>query len=72
MLEPSQYVLGGLKFVPYKWKQPEYRSSQSFVETVKAPVQTILKHDQQSSIRKKVKNSVMENISEPLRDKPRT
>ena len=38
-LEPSQYVLGGLNFLPYKSKQsPRYCAAMSFVEAVKALV----------------------------------
>ena len=69
MLEPSQYALGGLKFVPYKSKQfSKFRSSLSFVETEKALVQASLKRTQQSFIREKDKNRVGEKIAEPLRD----
>ena len=70
MLEPSQYALGGLKFVPYKSKQfSKFRSSLSFVETEKALVQASLKRTQQSFIREKDKNRVVEKIAEPPRVK---
>ena len=39
ILEPSQYALGGLNFVPYKSKQiPKFRAARSYVETAKALV----------------------------------
>jgi len=39
LLEPSQYVLGVLNFVPYKSKQiPKFRAARSYVETAKALV----------------------------------
>ena len=47
LLKPSQYALGGLKFVPYKFKQiPKYQPAKSYVEVAKAPVQARLKHAQ--------------------------
>ena len=74
MLDPSQYVLGGPKFVLYKSKQPlEIYSSWSFVETVKAPVQASLKHSQQPFIREKGKNRIVKKTKvESPRDKPCT
>ena len=39
ILEPFQYALGGLKFVPYRSKQfLKYRPARSYVEVAKAPV----------------------------------
>ena len=73
ILEPSQYALGGLNFVPYKSKQiPKYCASRSFVEAVKAPVQARLKPAQQPFIKEKVKDGVVENIMELPRDNSRT
>ena len=72
-MEPSQYALGGLNFVPYKYKQvPKYRAAMSYVEAVKAPVQVRLKPVQQPFIKEKVKDGVVKNNLEPLRDNYRT
>ena len=39
LLEPSQYAVGTLKFVPYRSKQiPKYQPARSYVEAVKAPM----------------------------------
>nr|POE65756.1 hypothetical protein CFP56_45881 [Quercus suber]POF23559.1 hypothetical protein CFP56_50154 [Quercus suber] len=68
-LEPSQYALGGLKFVPYKSKQiPKYHAARSFVEAVKAPMQARLKPAQQPFIKEKAKDGVVEKIMELPRD----
>ena len=65
MLEPSQYVLGGLNFVPYKAKQvPKYHAARSYVEAVKALVQVRPKHVQQPFIKEKVKDGVVKNVVE--------
>nr|POF12373.1 hypothetical protein CFP56_71844 [Quercus suber] len=65
MLEPSQYALGGLNFVPYKAKQiPKYRVAKSYVEAIKAPVQARPKPVQQPFIKEKVKDGVVKNILE--------
>ena len=45
ILEPSQYAVGGLNFVPYKYKQvSKNRIARSYVEVVKALVQARLNH----------------------------
>ena len=68
MLEPSHYVLGGPKALPYKSKLgSEIHLSRSFVETVKASVQ-VRKHLHQPSIRETKKIQVMENTTQPPRD----
>ena len=73
-MEPSQYALGGLNFVPYKYKQvPKYRDAKSYVEAVKAPVQARLKPIQQLFIKEKVKDGVVKNNNlEPPRDNSRS
>ena len=39
ILEPSQYALGGLNFVPYRSKQiPKFSAARSYVEAAKVPV----------------------------------
>ena len=44
ILEPSQYAVGGLNFLPYKYKQvPKNCTAKSYVEAVKAPIQARLK-----------------------------
>ena len=59
-LEPSQYALGGLNFVPFKPKQiPKYLATKSFVEAVKAPVQARSKLAQQPFIKEKAKDGVV-------------
>ena len=70
ILEPSQYALGGLKFVPYKYKQvPKYRDARSFVEAIKALVQARLNLAQQPFIKAKVKDGVVKNNNlEPPKD----
>ena len=73
ILEPSQFVLGGLKFVPYKFKQIlKYHPASSYVEAVKAPVQARLKHVQQPLVNEKVKAGSVKNIVEFLSDNSRT
>ena len=68
-LEPSQYALGGLKFVPHKSKQiPMYHAARSFVEAVKAPMQARSKPAQQPFIKEKVKDGVVEKIMEFSRE----
>ena len=63
ILEPSQYALGGLKFVPYRSKQiPNSHSVRSYVKAVKAPVQARLKHVQQPLINDKVKAGSVKDI----------
>ncbi|XP_065616425.1 uncharacterized protein LOC112009713 [Quercus suber] len=52
LLEPSQYAVGALKFVPYKPKQiPKYQPARTYVEAVKAPVQARLKHVQAGMVK---------------------
>ena len=69
MLELSHYALGGPKALPYKSKLgSEIHPSQSFVETVKASVQ-VRKHLHQPSIRETEKIQVVENTTQPPRDK---
>ena len=73
ILEPSQYALGGLKFVQYRSKQiPKYHPAKSYVEATKAPVQARLKHVQQPLIKEKVKAGIMKNIVELPSDNSRT
>ena len=73
ILEPSQYAVGGLNFLPYKYKQvPKNCTAKSYVEAVKAPIQARLKPIQQPFIKEKVKDGVMENILEPPRDNSHT
>ena len=68
MLEPSHYVLGGPKALPYKHKLgSEIHPYRSFVETVKVSVQ-VRKHSQQPFIREKEKIQAVENTSLPPRD----
>ena len=69
-MEPSQYALGGLKFVPYKYKQvPKYCDARSFVEAIKALVQARLNLAQQPFIKAKVKDGVVKNNNlEPPKD----
>lgn len=56
--------VGWPEIVLYKSKQfSEFCSSRSFVETVKALVQASLKHVEQSFIREKDKNRVVEKIA---------
>ena len=72
-MEPSQYALGGLKFVSYRSKQiPNSHSVRSYVEAVKAPVQARLKHVQQPLVNEKVKAGTVKNIVEFLSDNSRT
>ena len=70
ILEPSQYAVGGLNFVPYKYEQVS--KTRSYVEAVKAPVQVRLKPVKQPFIKEKVKDGVVKNNLEPLRDNYRT
>ena len=74
ILEPSQYALGGLNFVLYKYKQvPKYRDATSYVEAIKAPVQARLKLVQQPFIKEKVKAGLVKNNNlEPPRDNSST
>ena len=73
ILEPSQYAVGGLNFVPYKYKQvSKNRIARSYVEVVKAPVQARLKPIQQPFIKEKVKDGVVEKILERPRDNSHT
>ena len=68
MLEPSHYVLGGPKALPYKPKLgSKIHPSRSFVETVKASVQ-VRKHLNQPSIRETEKIQVVVNTTQPPRD----
>ena len=63
LLEPSQYALGGLKFVPYKFKQiPKYQPTRSYVEAAKAPVHASLKHIQQPLRKEKVQAGTVMNL----------
>ena len=63
ILEPSQYALGGLKFVSYRSKRiPNSHSVRSYVEAVKALVQARLKHVQQPLINEKVKAGSVKDI----------
>ena len=70
ILEPSQYVVGGLNFVPYKYEQVS--KTRSYVEAVKAPVQARLKPIQQPFIKEKVKDGAVEKILERPRDNSHT
>ena len=64
-MEPSQYALGGLKFVPYSFKKiPKYQPARSYVEAVKAPVQARLKHVQQPLRKEKVQAGTVMNFVE--------
>ena len=73
ILEPSQYAVGGLNFVPYKYKQvSKIRIARSYVEVVKALVQARLKPIQQPFIKEKVKDGVVEKILERPRDNSHT
>nr|POE60730.1 hypothetical protein CFP56_53391 [Quercus suber] len=68
-LEPSQYALGGPKFVPYKSKQiPKFHAAKSFVEAVKAPLQARSKPAQQLFIKENAKDGVVEKKMELPRD----
>ena len=65
LLKPSQYALGGLKFVPYRFKQiPKYQPARSYVEVAKAPVQARLKHAQQPLHKEKVQAGTVMNFME--------
>nr|POE75998.1 hypothetical protein CFP56_53517 [Quercus suber] len=68
ILEPSQYALGGLRFVPYRSKQiPKSHPVRSYVEAVKAPMQARLMHVQQPFINVKVKaGSVKKIVESPI------
>ena len=71
MLEPSHYVLGGPKVLPYKSKLgSEIHPSQSFAEMVKVSVQ-VRKHLLQPPIREMEKIQVVENTIPPPRDEAR-
>ena len=71
MLEPSHYVLGGPKALPYKSKLgSEIHPSRSFAEMVKVSVQ-VRKHLLQPSIREMEKIQVVENTMPPPRDEAR-
>ena len=73
ILEPSQYAVGGLNFVPYKYEQvSKNRTARSYVEAVKALVQARLKPIQQPFINEKVKHGAVEKILERPRDNSRT
>nr|POE55912.1 hypothetical protein CFP56_76967 [Quercus suber] len=72
-LEPSQYALGGSKFVLYRFMQiPKYQPAKSYVETVKAPVQARLKHVQQPLNKEKVQTGTTKNFKELPSDNSRT
>ena len=72
-MEPSQYALGGLKFVPYRFKQiPKYQPTRSYVEAAKAPVQARLKHVQQPLRKEKVQAGTVMKFVEFLSDNSRT
>mgnify|MGYP000905544632 CR=1 FL=1 len=67
LLEPSQYALGGSKFVPFRFKQtPKYQPVRSYVEAVKVPVQARLKQVQQP-LRKEIvqAGTVMNSVEFP-------
>ena len=67
LLEPSQYALGGSKFVPFRFKQtPKYQPARSYVEAVKVPVQARLKQVQQP-LRKEIvqAGTVMNSVEFP-------
>ena len=73
ILEPSQYAVGGLNFVPYKYEQvSKNRTARSYVEAVKALVQARLKPIQQPFIKEKVKDGAVEKILEHPRDNSHT
>ena len=75
LLEPSQYVVDVLKFVPYRSKQiPKYQLARSYVEAVKAPVQARLKHVLQpfSKEKEKVRAGTVKNVVEIPCDNPHT
>ena len=69
MLEHSHYALGGLKFVPFRFKQiPKYQPARSYVEAVKVPVQARLKQVQQPLRKEKVQAGTVMNFVEFLSD----
>ena len=75
LLEPSQYVVDALKFVPYRSKQiPKYQLARSYVEAVKALVQARLKHVLQpfSKEKEKVQAGTVKNVVEIPCDNPHT
>ena len=71
-LNPSQYAMGGLKFIPHKHKLlSEFHSSWTFVETLKGPMQRRdMKQAQQPIIRDKVTTRISERLTESPRDNP--
>nr|POF27447.1 alpha-n-acetylglucosaminidase [Quercus suber] len=66
---PAAYIRKGNKEF---YQTGPWNSLWSYVEAIKAPVQARLKLVQQPCIKEKVKDGVMENIFEPLRDNSRT